>query len=209
MTLTQTEVGKAQSTINPKNEKIASLLSSFDVAVQEEVKTGETEKVTDPKFGDRLVLINSSANKMEKLWNNTLQAIIDLEARNADERNETIKNLKTVNDNEKSTYQDKRHTPYKKGKVLEVYNSDQFSYSVDISTNSVIEIFPVNEIFSDIAGDRSEEYLLKRANEFIYKFAPELDVQQLHLVIARKVNIRFPKVLHIYSQSNEFIFLSI
>lgn len=181
LTLFPSNVSFAQSiTQDDKEEKKAALIKNFENAVQLEVATGETTEVQDPKYGTRKILINNSAKKMEALWAETAKEIAELEARSLVEREKVIKKIKEVDNSAQITYMDKRHTPYQINKEIEIYQADQYFYSVDISSEQIVEVVPVQESFTRKSGNKTKEELKRMAEEFVAKVEPNANISQLN-----------------------------
>jgi hypothetical protein len=147
-------------------EQIDLLIASYERALEEELQNGETEVILDPIDGAETLLAGASAVKMDALWQDTLGQINALLARPLAERADAIAAVKSVEDTG-VTYVEKTGTPYNKGATLEVYQTEELVYFVDIATNQIIKRFILDDWAYSVEPIYSQDELETMAREFV------------------------------------------
>lgn len=174
-------------------EKIDQLLADYDAALDYELQYGETIVVTDPVDGEMKLLTGSSQEKMDALWDDVDRQIEELLARPTEERANAVQLIQSLSiDTGNVTYLDVDRTLYNQTSQLERYQTDNFIYSIDIQTNQIIEIVPIDT--GDSAGESyslSQAELEQKAKDIIYKVTNGLNVSLLTPSFGDKQGITF------------------
>lgn len=149
-------------------EQIDILIADYEIALEKELRNGETEVIYDPIDGEVTLLAGASADKMDALWQETLQKIDDLLARPLSERASAIEAIRAIDDTE-VTYIEKTGSPYNRDATLEIYQTELFIYSVDINTNQIIEWLLLDDWTYGVEPIYSQDELEVMAREVIDK----------------------------------------
>jgi hypothetical protein len=149
-----------------KQEQLDKLLDAYQQALDYELQNGETIEVQDLDEGITRELAGDSKTKIEELWQSTVQQINELSARPVEERTKTVQIIHSIEPGD-IIYLDRDRTPYDMTISLERYQTEKFIYSVDIDTNQIIKIVPIDEWNFNIDPIYSSKELEVKAREFI------------------------------------------
>jgi hypothetical protein len=158
--------------------QIKDLETKFTIALHEEQQKGETKEIYDPIEGKQIVLTGASAVKISSLWELTANEINRISARSVEDQTAVINFLKTIESSD-ITYLDQIRTPYNKNAILERYQTDELIYTVDISTNQIVEIFLVDDRNYSIEPKYTPDELEREARETIKKVNRDIDLETL------------------------------
>lgn len=161
-----------------KQEQIDKLLDAYQRAVDYELKYGDTIEIQDPEEGTIRELTGESKTKIEGLWQSTVQQINELSARPVEERAKAVQMIQSIEPGD-VMYLDRDLAPYDISISLERYQTAKFIYSIDIATNQVIKIVPVEEWNFNVDAIYSSEELEAKAREFISLVAKEINLDDL------------------------------
>jgi hypothetical protein len=162
-------IDQAEATPTPdlsKQEQIDKLLEDYERAVDYELQNGETIEIQDPEEGTTRELTGESKTKIEELWLSTVQQINELSARPVEERAKAVQMIQSIEPGD-VVYLDRDRTPYDMSVSLERYQTAKFIYSVDIATNQIIKIVPVDEWHFNVNPIYSSKELEAKARAFI------------------------------------------
>jgi hypothetical protein len=182
----------AQSPVPPIPPEVEAekdrLLAEYQKALEFELENGQT--IINPEDGKTKMLIGESKEKIDLLWQETVQNIEILIARPASER-EPIENLIKEIDGNQPIYLERFTLPYNPSAALERYQTGNFFYTVDIATSQIVDISPVGiHVFPkhnlNEKGVYSESELETLARTYIKKVAGEIDLDTLMFVLANK-----------------------
>ena len=168
--------------------QIDKLNKAYADAVNLELQNGETKTVKSPK-GDENLLTGKSAEKIKKLWDDTRKQIDELTARPTKNREDTANIIQTIV-NEPVAYQYHDRMPaYDQNANVELYKSNKNIYTMDIATNELIEIDPINSSESGTQNSdkiQSQDALRKLAENLIKSVSKTLDVSKLVFSLGQK-----------------------
>jgi hypothetical protein len=166
------------------------LLADYQKALDSEVSIGETKITIDPLGKPTKLLSGQSAVKMDALWKETLKKINDLKARPVNEREKAIQSIRLV-DSSNITYIDQVGTPYNNQSTLERYQTGKNIYTVDITTNQIVDIFLLDDKNFNQEAVYSQSQLEKMARDFVNKTGKGINIDQLPLQSSNKEGIVF------------------
>lgn len=175
-------------------DKIQSLLSGLKNASQHEQATGQ---LADSPQGK--VFAGESADKMEKLHDETQAQIDALIARPENERRKAVDEIKKfANKSDLAlNYKNTTKSSYNAEVMSEIYTTDFDQYEVDSRNNSIIQFGPrplaIGEKSKefDTTARYSKNELETMARQFIAKNAPDVKVDDLTAKFGDKEGINY------------------
>jgi len=175
-------------------ERIQSLLSKLQSASQQEQKSGQLADTPQGK-----VFAGESAQKMEKLHNDTQAEIDALIARPESERQQAVSEIKQFADKQDLAvnYKNTSKSSYNANVSAEIYTTAFDQYEVDARNNQIIQFGPKPlEIGQeskkfDTTARYSKAELETMARQFISKNAPGVNVDNLTQKIGDKDGINY------------------
>jgi len=175
-------------------EKIQALLNKLQSASQQEQKSGQLVDTPQGK-----VFAGASAEKMQKLHDDTQAEIDSLIARPASERQKAVDEIKKFSGKSDLAvnYKDTSKSSYNALVPAEVYTTDFDQYEVDARNNKVIQFGPKpmevgqNSKKFDATDRYSKAELEAMARQFIAKNAPDVNVDNLTQKIGDKDGINY------------------
>lgn len=171
--------------------QIDELLASYQATVDAELQDGKTEVVMDPINGEMRLFVGESAEKIDSLWQETLEKINALLARPASDREDTLRAVRAV-DGSDLVYIQSTRSPYNRVSTLEVYRSASYMYSVDIATNQIVERLLLDDWDYRLEPIYSVTELETIARSVIRQTGPaDLDLSMLSLRVGNKLDETF------------------
>jgi hypothetical protein len=122
---------------------------------------------------------------VEASWQRTMEQIEELVTRPADEREEAVVRVRSLDADADVRYLGQASTPYSASARVERYRTSSRTYSVDIQTNQIVEIYPLQTEF-DTAPHHSPAELEQMARVFVSQADGDLDLGALELKIGSK-----------------------
>jgi flagellar basal body-associated protein FliL len=175
-------------------EKIQALLNKLQTASQQEQETGQ---LVDTPHGK--VFAGDSAQKMEKLHDETQAQIDALIARPENERQKAVTEIKKFADKQDLAvnYKNTAKSVYNPGVLEEVYTTDYDQYEIDVRNNKIIQFGPRPLNIGEKAKDfdttarYSKEELETMARQFIAKNMPEVKLNDLTSKFGDKEGVNY------------------
>lgn len=164
--------------------KIDKLLADYNAAVTLELQTGETSTFADPIDGTVTILAGSSAEKINALWEKTIAQINELQARPASERAAALARISAL-DGGVATYVQKAGSPYNRTADLELYQTDNSVYTIDVVTNNIVEKQIRDDRAYSIQPKYTQDQLMQMAYDVV-NAVDEVDLSGLKLQIGNK-----------------------
>ncbi len=179
---------------NNTQEKINALLKKLKVATQDELKNGSVIKTAKGE-----IFAGKSAEKMEKLHDDTQKQIDELIARPEQERQNAIVEIKKFAKDQKINviYKNTSKASLNSSVPVEIYISGFDQYEVDIRNNKIIQFGPRPLAPGDNPKefDQTLRYSLKElenmARQFILDNAPEVNLDNLTANFGSKENANY------------------
>lgn len=175
-------------------EKIQALLDKLQTASQHEQETGQ---LADTPHGK--VFTRDSAEKMEKLHDETQAQIDALIARPESERQKAVGEIKKFADKQDLAvnYKNTAKSVYNSGVMEEIYTTDYDQYEVDARNNKIIQFgpkpLPIGQASKkfDTTDKYSKGELETMARAFIAKNAPEVKLDELTANFGDKEGVNY------------------
>ena len=175
-------------------EKIQALLDKLQTASQHEQETGQLVDTPQGK-----VFTGESAQKMEKLHDETRAQIDALIARPENERQKAVGEIKKFADKQDLAvnYNGTAKSVYNSGVLEEVYTTDYDQYEVDARNNEIIQFgpkpLPIGQAPKkfDATDKYSKGELENMARAFIAKNAPEAKLDELTANFGDKEGVNY------------------
>ncbi len=189
-------IGILYALVSQKSEKNVRgktqlLLEKLRIASENEQKNGQLVDTSQGRF-----FTGASAEKMEKLHDETQAEIDAMIARPQEQRQQAIAAIRNfANDPKlKVTYQDIGASSYNSALLSEIYITKYDQYEVDVRNNHIIQFgprpIPVSEGLQDKEADTTDRYtkaeLEVKAREFIAKNAPDVQLDTLSAHVGAK-----------------------
>jgi len=172
--------------ISPEAQKEkARLLAEYDKALEFELQHGQT--IIDPEDGKTKMLTGKSAEKMDLLWQETVKKIEAVKARPASERAPVVEMIETI-DEGKPIYVERFTSPYNPSRPLELYQTDQYLYTVDIVSSQIVDISSVVDTSVPHQHSQNDERLKgsytrldleQKARSYINSIASDVNLDSL------------------------------
>ena len=175
------------------NDQIAQLLKDYQLALDQELATGETVTVKNDDGTQQKMLTGKSQEKIDALWAETSARIDALQARPAAERQQVVDMLAT-RFGENVHYVQTTHLPfYSQSARMEVYESPEMQYMVDIASQQIIEMqpLPVGNPTYHTTPRLAPAELEQRARQFILSSGANINLSSLTPAFGNKTNTFF------------------
>jgi len=122
---------------------------------------------------------------MDKLWVETLAKIELIQGRTQSERSQAVDAIREVA-GVAPEYLSRARTAYDPTMELEEYRAGDYLYHVDIDTNSIVMVWPVDQLSVELAGSYTDEDLKEIAIQHVERFAPSVHLGELMLTVGSK-----------------------
>ncbi|MDY6994335.1 MAG: hypothetical protein SVR94_17255 [Pseudomonadota bacterium] len=175
------------ATQGDEQKTIAELLQDYEDALQYELEYGDTQEIDDTETDVKKILVGESQEKMDQLWAETLEKINALQYRPAEERSGAIAVINQVT-NADVEFTDHSRTPYNPSAEIEVYESGDYIFQVDVASEEIIKMWIKDQRNFSVDAKYSKDVLVKLAQEHVNILSPKVNLETLILSTQDKTN---------------------
>jgi len=166
-------------------DDVDELLKAYAAALDREMSLGNTRTEEDPALGAVTILDADAQLRMDRLWAQTLAEIELIQGRPESERALAVDAIRKVTGLQPA-YLSQAGTPYDPSLELEEYSAGKYIYQVEVDTNRIVMVWPIDQREVDLAGVSSDDELKEIAVGYVERLAPGVNTTELVLSVGSK-----------------------